>query len=228
MKTTSKPRAEQRQADARATLRAMIEFEQTYVGLHSYAGVDEAGRGCLAGPVYAAAVMLDGDVTRWEGINDSKLLRRVTRERLYDVIVTSAHCVSVGVASVEEIDKHNILQASLLAMSRALTGLAVPPTIALIDGPHAPRAPTTIQCHAVVDGDARCLSIAAASIVAKVERDRHMCVLDEQYPDYGFQQHVGYGTAAHLRALQRFGPCAQHRRSFAPIRAFFQTGLGLD
>jgi ribonuclease HII len=176
-------------------------------------GIDEAGRGPWAGPVVAAAVILDA--TRFpEGLNDSKKLTEAKRESLFDPIKALAD-VGVGMASVEEIDRLNILQANHLAMQRAVAALKSKPTLALVDGNRVP--PLSIRVQTIVRGDAKCLSIAAASIIAKVTRDRMMVDLDNRYPGYGFARHKGYGTSAHSQALQRLGPCPIHRKSFAPI-----------
>ncbi len=183
-------------------------------GFIRIAGVDEVGRGPLAGPVTAAAVRLDP--TRIPaGLNDSKKLTAHRREALAAEIVALAE-VSIAHASVEEIDRLNILQASHLAMSRALAGLPVPPDLALIDGNRLPKG-LPHPAQAIVKGDARCLSIAAASIVAKVARDRIMVDLAQQHPGYGWARNAGYGTPDHLRALLDLGPTPHHRRSFKPI-----------
>jgi len=179
------------------------------------AGVDEAGRGPLAGPVVAAAVMLD-DRAPIRGLNDSKKLGARTRERLYDEILAKALCCRVATASVEEIDRLNILQATLLAMRRAVEGLRLRPHLVLVDGNREPQLPVPVR--AVVQGDAKVQCIAAASIVAKVYRDRLCAELDERHPEYGFAGHKGYPTPAHLAALREHGPCPEHRRSFAPVR----------
>lgn len=183
------------------------------------AGVDEAGRGPLAGPVVAAAVILDpADVPT--GLNDSKKLTEATRERLFAEICKRA-TVAVGIASVDRIDAMNILQANLWAMAQALGGLALRPAAALIDGRDVPP---TIPCpgEAVIKGDARSLSIAAASIIAKVTRDRLMIRLAHAYPGYGFERHKGYGTRAHKAALASLGPSPLHRKSFEPIRSLLK------
>jgi len=177
-------------------------------------GVDEAGRGPLAGPVVAAAVILD-PVRIPIGIDDSKKLTAPVREALFDLINANAH-VGIGIASVEEIDSLNILWAAMLAMRRAVAALPIAPGHALIDGNRCPDL--SCRSTAVIGGDALSLSIAAASIIAKVTRDRMMRDLDAAHPGYGFAGHKGYGTAAHLAALDRLGPCIIHRRSFAPIR----------
>jgi len=178
------------------------------------AGVDEAGRGPLAGPVVAAAVILD-DERPIAGVDDSKRLSAKQRERLFDVIMGQALCVSIGQASAAEVDTINVLQATLLAMRRAVEGLRLTPIKVLVDGNQLPRLP--MLAEAVVGGDGRVACIAAASIVAKVTRDRLMTELDQTLPGYGFAQHKGYGTAQHMQALKRLGASAQHRRSFAPV-----------
>jgi ribonuclease HII len=178
------------------------------------AGVDEAGRGPLAGPVVAAAVILD--VARIpDGIDDSKKLRAEHRQRLHGLITASAH-VGIGIASVEEIDRVNILQATFLAMDRAVEALPVAPAHLLIDGNRAPKQ-LPCACRTVVGGDGISLSIAAASIVAKVTRDGLMTEYARACPGYGFERHKGYATAAHLAALTRLGPLSLHRRSCAPV-----------
>jgi ribonuclease HII len=179
------------------------------------AGVDEAGRGPLAGPVVAAAVILDAR-RPIRGLADSKVLTARRRERLFDEIRASALCVAVGQAGVDEIDTLNILQATLLAMQRAVAGLRLVPARVLVDGNRLPAL--AVPAHAVVGGDASVAAICAASIVAKVTRDRLCAELDAAHPGYGFAEHKGYATAAHLDALRRHGPCAAHRRSFAPVR----------
>jgi len=179
------------------------------------AGVDEAGRGPLAGPVVAAAVMLD-ELAPIKGLADSKLLPPRTRERLNDEIRAKALCCSVALATVEEIDELNILQATLLAMRRAVEGLRLKPHRVLIDGNRLPVM--TIECQAIVKGDALVKSISAASILAKVHRDQLCLELHERHPEYGFAQHKGYASAEHLAALRRHGACIAHRRSFAPVR----------
>jgi len=178
------------------------------------AGVDEAGRGPLAGPVFAAAVILD-DLLPIKGLADSKKLTPKKREHLYDIIKAQALCFCVATASVEEIDQLNILQATLLAMQRAVKGLRLKPTKVLVDGNRLPVL--DIRAEAIVKGDSTVSSISAASILAKVERDRWCVEVDAQFPNYGFLTHKGYGTQVHLRALQEHGPCVLHRRSFAPV-----------
>lgn len=183
-------------------------------GHGTVAGLDEVGRGPLAGPVVAAAVVLDLKQVP-DGLADSKMLSPAQRELLFDLILASA---SVGVASVShaEVDRINIRQASLLAMCRALAALPCIPDIALVDGNDPPELPCPVET--IVRGDAHVASIAAASIVAKVVRDRLMRRLGEAYPGYGFHHNAGYSTARHLSALTSQGPCPFHRRSFAPVR----------
>ncbi len=178
------------------------------------AGVDEAGRGPLAGPVVAAAVILD-DLHPIAGLADSKKLSPARRERLFDEIRAKALCFCIAEASVEEIDRLNILQATLLAMRRAVMGLRLKPVMVLVDGNRLPLL--DVPAEAIVKGDARVQSISAASILAKVHRDRWCLQLHERYPQYGFAGHKGYGTAAHLAALREHGACPEHRRSFAPV-----------
>jgi len=178
------------------------------------AGVDEAGRGPLAGPVVAAAVILD-DLHPIKGLADSKKLTALRREALFDEIRAKALCCSIASASVEEIDQLNILQATLLAMRRAVEGLRLKPIRVLVDGNRLPVL--RIQAEAIVKGDSLVPAISAASILAKVHRDRLCADMDQQYPHYGFARHKGYGTAVHLAALQEHGACAQHRKSFRPV-----------
>jgi len=178
------------------------------------AGVDEAGRGPLAGPVVAAAVILD-DLQPIAGLADSKKLSARRRERLYDEIFAKALCCSIAEASVQEIDQLNILQATLLAMQRAVAGLRLKPVKVLVDGNRLPVL--DVRAEAVVQGDALVPAISAASILAKVHRDRLCQALHAQYPVYGFDRHKGYGTAEHLGALAQHGPSPSHRLSFAPV-----------
>ncbi len=185
-------------------------------------GVDEAGRGPLAGPVYAAAVILD-PARRVNGLADSKVLQPGRREVLAGRIKERAIAWTVAFASVEEIDRINILRASLLAMRRAVEGLSIKPDEAWIDGQHCPDLPC--PARAIVDGDARHKAISAASILAKTARDAEMCALHDRFPEYGFDQHKGYATAEHLEAVGRLGPCEIHRRSFHAVGAFFQGKL---
>ena len=180
------------------------------------AGVDEAGRGPLAGPVVAAAVILD-DLQPIRGLNDSKLLTALARERLSVEIHAKALCFCIAQASVEEIDEFNILQATMLAMRRAVEGLRLRPNKVLVDGNRLPTL--RIAAEAIVKGDAKVKAISAASILAKVHRDRLCQELHLLHPQYGFDGHKGYPTPAHLAALKEHGACAHHRRSFAPVRA---------
>jgi ribonuclease HII len=185
------------------------------------AGLDEAGRGPLAGPVCAAAVILDPDRIP-NGLDDSKRLTEALREALAPAIEAAAIACAVAWATHLEVDRLNVLQASMLAMRRALLALRVTPTLALVDGN---RCPDDLPCvaRAVVGGDGLEPAISAASILAKVARDREMQRLDAEHPQYGFARHKGYPTAEHLEALRRHGPCAIHRRSFAPVRALLDV-----
>jgi ribonuclease HII len=192
--------------------------EQLGLGWHApglVAGVDEAGRGPLAGPVVAAAVILD-DLHPIAGLADSKALTARRRERLFDEIRAKALCVCIAEASVEEIDRLNILQATLLAMRRAVEGLRLLPQQVLVDGNQLPRL--KVPAEAIVKGDATVPAISAASILAKVQRDRLCADLHAQYPAYGFDGHKGYPTPEHLAALRKHGACPAHRRSYAPVR----------
>lgn len=184
------------------------------------AGVDEVGRGPLAGPVYAAAVILD-PARLPAGLDDSKKMSETRRDKAFDAIMTSALAVGIGVASVEEIDRINILAATMLAMRRAVDRLSVAPVHALIDGNKVPALPC--PADAIVKGDSKVLSIAAASIIAKVTRDRFMSDLDAACPGYGWARNKGYGTADHMQALARLGPSVHHRTSFAPIAQLRQA-----
>jgi len=178
------------------------------------AGVDEAGRGPLAGPVVAAAVILD-DLNPIQGLADSKILTALRREKLFDEIRAKALCFAIAEASVEEIERLNILQATLLAMRRAVEGLRLTPKKVLVDGNRLPVL--DMLAEAIVKGDATVPAISAASILAKVHRDRWCAEYDQQFPQYGFAQHKGYGTAAHLAALAEHGACPQHRKTFRPV-----------
>jgi ribonuclease HII len=178
------------------------------------AGVDEAGRGPLAGPVVAAAVILD-DLQPIKGLADSKILSARRREQLFDEIRAKALCCCIAQASVEEIERLNILQATLLAMRRAVEGLRLKPALVLVDGNRLPVL--TMRAEAIVKGDALVAAISAASILAKVHRDRWCAEVDAQYPQYGFARHKGYGTAEHLAALTAHGVCPQHRKTFRPV-----------
>jgi len=197
-----------------------FSFETAHLkaGHKLIAGVDEAGRGPWAGPVVAAAVILDVKNIP-AGLNDSKKLNEEKREQLFEQIQTTS-LVGIGIVSSAKIDKINILQATMVAMSQALENLPTLPTIALIDGNKAPGV--KILCETIKKGDARSLSIAAASIIAKVTRDKIMRKMDDKFPGYNFSRHKGYGTAIHAGALEKLGPCPQHRMSFAPIRALVE------
>ena len=196
-----------------------VRLSWDIVGL--VAGVDEAGRGPLAGPVFAAAVILDAR-NPIKGLADSKKLTALRREKLFDEIRARALCCSIAQASVQEIDQINILQASLLAMRRAVEGLRLRPVKVLVDGNRIPVL--DVLAEAIVQGDALVPAISAASILAKVQRDRWCVELDAQFPDYGFAKHKGYGTAQHLQALREFGACEQHRRTFRPVAEVLAQG----
>ena len=190
------------------------EFEKAAVnsGFSCICGVDEAGRGPLAGPVCAAAVILpEGAVI--EGLDDSKKLTEKKRERLYDIIRETAVAYSVAYGTLEEIETVNILEATYLAMNRAIEGLTVKPDFALIDGNRVPRG-IKIPCETVVKGDSKSMSVAAASVLAKVTRDRLMLEYDKKYPEYNFKKHKGYGTKEHTELIKQYGPCEIHRLSF--------------
>ncbi|MCL2697603.1 MAG: ribonuclease HII [Oscillospiraceae bacterium] len=193
---------------------ALFDFDKQKRSIYGIVcGVDEAGRGPLAGAVFAAAVILPADVII-EGLDDSKKLSEKKREHLYSEIIVKAAAYAITQASVDEIEELNILQAAMLAMRRALEALAlnIKPDYALIDGNHLPK--TAIPCEAVVKGDAISASIAAASVLAKVARDREMLELALEYPQYGFEKHKGYGTKLHCEALREYGMCEVHRKSF--------------
>lgn len=180
-------------------------------GFKTVCGVDEAGRGPLAGPVYAAAVILPVG-TEIAGLNDSKKLSKKKREELFDIINDVAISVSVGTASEKEIDEINILNATFLAMKRAVEGLEISPDYAIIDGNRAPNL--EIPTETVVKGDGKVMSVAAASIIAKVSRDRFMLKMAEQYPEYQFEKHKGYGTRLHYEMIEKYGVSSIHRKSF--------------
>lgn len=190
------------------------EFEKAAVnsGFSCICGVDEAGRGPLAGPVCAAAVILPEGVVI-EGLDDSKKLTEKKRERLYDIIKQTAVAYSVAYGTLEEIETVNILEATYLAMNRAIEGLSVKPDFALIDGNRVPRG-IKIPCETIVKGDSKSMSVAAASVLAKVTRDRLMLEYDKKYPDYNFKKHKGYGTKEHTELIKQYGPCEIHRLSF--------------
>ncbi len=202
-----------RKSSVAEPLREQLPLHFECAGL--MAGVDEAGRGPLAGPVVAAAVILD-ELQPIDGLADSKVLTERRRERLFDEIRAKALAFCIAQASVEEIDRLNILQATMLAMKRAVEGLRLKPAQVLVDGNRVPVL--RIPAEAIVKGDAKVPAISAASILAKVHRDRLCLALHERYPHYGFAVHKGYPTAAHLQALKDHGPCESHRQSYAPVR----------
>ena len=214
-------RAREREHRERQRLEGLFAWERTRraEGFTRIAGVDEAGVGPLAGPVVAAAVILPGEEPL-PGLNDSKVLLPEERDRLYAALVARGARIGIGLADVGEIDRANILQATRLAWRRAVAQLIPSPDYVLIDGRH--HANLGLPQMAIVDGDARCASIAAASIIAKVTRDRVMRDLDARYPDFGFAAHKGYATPAHLAAIRRLGFSPVHRRSFLPMRLFQQ------
>ena len=189
----------------------LYENQKYDEGYNVICGIDEAGRGPLAGPVYAAAVILKKGQTI-EGINDSKKLSEKKREELFEKIVTECLDYSIGTASEKEIDEINILQATFLAMKRAVDGLSLKPDCALIDGNRAPMLDCSV--FTIVKGDSKSESIAAASILAKVSRDRYMLKMAEKYPQYGFEKHKGYGTKLHYEMIDKYGICEIHRKSF--------------
>ncbi len=190
----------------------LYENEALSDGYEIICGVDEAGRGPLAGPVYAAAVILPkGHIV--EGVNDSKKLSEKKRELLFDKIIDECVCYSIGTASEKEIDEINILQATYLAMKRAVDGLEIVPQLALIDGNRIPPL-TSTDARAIVKGDAKSASIACASILAKVSRDRYMLEMAKKYPEYQFEKHKGYGTKLHYEMIEKYGICEIHRKSF--------------
>ena len=188
------------------------ENEAAKNGYKYICGVDEAGRGPLAGPVCAAAVILPEDC-EIEGLNDSKKISEKKRELLYDIIIEKAVAYSIAYGTLEEIEQYNILEATYLAMNRAIDGLSVETDFALIDGNRVPKN-ITVPCETVIKGDSKSYSIAAASILAKVTRDRLLLEYDEKYPQYGFASHKGYGTKAHYEAIAQHGVCEVHRLSF--------------
>ncbi len=194
----------------------MVEFEYereaTAQGFKSVCGIDEAGRGPLAGPVFAAAVILP-DGIEIEGLNDSKKLSEKKREALFDIIIEKAVSYSVAFADHKEIDEINILNATFLAMKRAVEGLGVPADFALVDGNRQPKD-FSIPCQTIIKGDGISASVAAASVLAKVSRDRVMVKADGIYPEYMFAKHKGYGTALHRELLNKYGPCPIHRLTF--------------
>ena len=207
-------------ADSRYKPTFELELAEQSLGRWPIAGIDEAGRGPWAGPVVAAAVILDPhDIPT--GIDDSKAMDEDGRDIIYRRIVESGAVIATGIADVERIDRDNILNATLWAMNEAVRALATQPRLALVDGNRAPRL--ACETRTIFKGDAKCLSIAAASIIAKVTRDRMMIALEKKFPGYGFARHKGYGTPEHKEALTRLSVCPIHRRSFKPI----QLALGL-
>ena len=197
-------------ADPACILQATLNWDVSVL----MAGVDEAGRGPLVGPVVAAAVILD-DLNPIKGLADSKILTALRREKLFDEIRSKALCCSIAEASVEEIEELNILQATMLAMRRAVEGLRLKPKLVLVDGNRLPVL--NIRAEAIVKGDSKVPAISAASILAKVHRDRWCLAYDLEFPQYGFAKHKGYGTAEHLAALKAHGACPQHRKTFRPV-----------
>jgi len=210
-------------AEAKARKRPTLSLEEGAV-LRLIAGVDEAGRGPLAGPVAVAAVILDPSKPRIRGLDDSKKLTESKREALYEKIVERALAYSIVLVMSDEIDRINIFQATMTGMSRALTGLTPAAHEAWIDGNALPRDLPCIG-RAIIGGDALEPAISAASILAKVTRDRWMADLDREHPGYGFAEHKGYGTPQHLAALKLLGPCPHHRRSFAPVKILVDQGV---
>jgi ribonuclease HII len=199
-----------------------FEREARSQGFSLIAGIDEAGRGPLAGPVVAAACIIPKRIF-FKGINDSKLLSPVQRRRIYEALTTHPKVVwAVGSSSVEEIDRINIYQATIVAMQRALDALSVVPDYLLVDGMKLPYR--DIPCQKINQGDSLSQSIAGAGIIAKETRDKMMVEMHKQWSGYGFDEHKGYGTPKHLDALQRLGPCPEHRRSFEPVRASLSSG----
>lgn len=190
----------------------LYENEALSDGYEIICGVDEAGRGPLAGPVYAAAVILP-KCHIVEGVNDSKKLSEKKRELFFDKIIDECVCYSIGTASEKEIDEINILQATYLAMKRAVDGLEIVPQLALIDGNRIPPL-TSTDARAIVKGDAKSASIACASILAKVSRDRYMLEMAKEYPEYQFEKHKGYGTKLHYEMIEKYGICEIHRKTF--------------
>ena len=223
MTATKTPRRKPSARAAAGSAQQGLDFSSP---LDIVCGVDEAGRGPLAGPVVAAAVILDPK-RRILGLDDSKVLSEKKREALFEKIVERSLAYCVASASVEEIDRLNILHATMLAMRRAVEGLGIAPTLVKIDGDRCPVLP--VRSEAIVSGDALVPCISAASILAKVTRDRMLLELHQQFPMYGFNAHVGYGTPQHLAALLAHGPCEHHRRSFAPVRdAYARHGVRVN
>ena len=196
-----------------ARLEGMKEYERQYAGKGFICGVDEAGRGPLAGPVVAAAVILPDDET-FIYLNDSKKVTEKRREALYEQIVSKAVSYGIGIVSHDIIDEINILQATYRAMREAVANMTVRPAVCLVDAVTIPGLGEDIEQVPIIKGDAKSVSIAAASVLAKVTRDRIMVELGTKYPQYGFEKHKGYGTKAHIEAIREFGPCPEHRRTF--------------
>ena len=194
----------------------VIDPARIHIQLNDSAGIDEVGRGPLAGPVVAAAVVL-GDHSTWEGVKDSKALTPKRRANIAEELKQDVRAWALGRCEVTEIDTLNIFNASLLAMRRAFEGLCAKVSLVLVDGKFAPEL--SVPSYAIIKGDSRVTSISAASILAKVARDKEMQELDQYFPQYGFAQHKGYPTAKHIAALQEYGPCCHHRQSFKPVRA---------
>jgi len=211
-------------ASSKLKMEAPSSVATTETVVRLIAGVDEAGRGPLAGPVSVAAVILDPSRPKIRGLDDSKKLTEAKREALYEKIVDRALAYCVVLVTADEIDRINIFQATMTGMCRALAGLAPSAHEAWIDGNALPRE---LPCagRAIIGGDALEPAISAASILAKVSRDRWMVELDREYPGYGFAEHKGYATPFHLDALKRLGPCPQHRRSFAPVKILVDQGV---
>jgi ribonuclease HII len=212
----------QRRQAARMGVLLRVERELWRSGLTRVAGVDEVGVGPLAGPVVAAAVIVPPNM-KLRGVDDSKLLTAALREELAAKIQASAVGVGIGIVDVADIDRLNIYHAALEAMRRAVEALQVPPEHIVVDARQIPNV--TVPQTPLIDGDARCYSVAAASIVAKVTRDRLMRELHERYPQYGFRENMGYGTPRHLAAIEEYGPSLVHRRSFAPVRELWLPGM---
>jgi len=196
-----------------ARLAGMKEYERQYAGKGFICGVDEAGRGPLAGPVVAAAVILPEDET-FIYLNDSKKVTEKRREALYEQIVSKAVSYGIGIVSHDIIDEINILQATYRAMREAVANMTVRSAVCLVDAVTIPGLGEDIEQVPIIKGDAKSVSIAAASVLAKVTRDRMMVEMGERYPQYGFEKHKGYGTKAHMEAIREFGPCPEHRRTF--------------
>ena len=222
----SRKNSRQNKLDIQGKEMGLFSFDKQFydLGFRSFAGIDEAGRGPWAGPVVAAAVILPQDATL-PGLNDSKKVLPKKREDLFQKINECALAVGVGIVGNNEIDSKNILQATLAAMSQALGVLKITPDLVLIDG-NMCLPGISIRQRSIVAGDAKSAAIAAASIIAKVTRDRIMIEFAKQFPQYGFEKHKGYGTKEHQDALQNFGPCPIHRKSFEPVGRLFEQKNG--